>query len=64
MKKLTTVDAYIDQFDAEQQEVLRQMRSIVLHHIPQGTEELISYAMPTYKYKGKMCCILLFSKHT
>lgn len=24
MKKLTTVDAYIDQFDAEQQEVLQQ----------------------------------------
>src|SRR5690606_14418181 len=40
VKKLKTVDAYIDQFDAEQQEVLRQMRSIVLHHIPQGKNVL------------------------
>lgn len=64
MKKLTTVDAYIDQFDAEQQELLRQIRSIVLHHIPQGTEELISYAMPTYKYQGKnVLHFALFKTH-
>src|SRR5690606_15013257 len=45
-------------------EVLRQMRSIVLHHIPQGTEELISYAMPSYKYQGtNVLHLALFKTH-
>ncbi|GLR19760.1 iron chaperone [Portibacter lacus] len=46
------VTAYIGQFPAEVQEILRQIRSIIIELAPYA-EESISYGMPAYKLNKK-----------
>lgn len=46
-----SVDAYIDSFPGEVQEILREVRSRVLDAVP-GGEERISYAVPTVTVDG------------
>lgn len=52
MKKADNVDAYIGQFPAATQAVLKQVRAAVLKAAPKA-EESISYGMPAYKVNGK-----------
>lgn len=52
MKKAGNVDAYIGQFPAATQAVLKQVRAAVLKAAPKA-EESISYGMPAYKVNGK-----------
>lgn len=52
MKKAGNVDAYIGQFPAATQAVLKQVRAAVLKVAPKA-EESISYGMPAYKVNGK-----------
>lgn len=47
------VDAYISAFPKEVQKVLEQVRSAIRKAAP-NAEETISYAMPAFKYKGKV----------
>lgn len=52
MKKAGNVDAYIGQFPAATQAVLKQVRAAVLKAAPKA-EESISYGMPAYKVNDK-----------
>lgn len=51
-KKVTTVDAYIEEFSPEVQVLLRKMRNTILE-VASDTQESISYGMPAYKTHGK-----------
>ena len=46
------VTAYIGQFPAEVQEILRQIRSVIIELAPYA-EESLSYGMPAYKLNKK-----------
>jgi len=46
-----TVDEYIAGFPAGTQKLLKQLRATIKKAAP-GAEEIISYMMPAYKYKG------------
>lgn len=52
MKTAASVDAYIKQFPASTQEILKQMRHAITKAAPKA-EESISYGMPAYKTNGK-----------
>ena len=48
----TTIDAYIAEFPAETQAVLREIRALVRASAPAATET-ISYAIPTFDLGGR-----------
>ncbi len=49
---MKTVDDYIAQFPENTQELLNQIRKIIIEIAPEAVES-ISYAMPAYKQNGK-----------
>lgn len=52
MEKYVTVDAYINSFSKEDQELLKKMRKHIIELVPNVVES-ISYGMPGYKLNGK-----------
>ena len=52
MSIFKNVDDYIASFPSETQTILEQVRATIKKAAP-GAEELISYAIPGYKFKGK-----------
>jgi uncharacterized protein YdhG (YjbR/CyaY superfamily) len=52
MNSYKNVEEYISSFPESTQQLLSQIREIILKHSPEA-EESISYGMPTYKQKGK-----------
>ena len=52
MKKVSTVEEYIESFPASIQKLLVQMRKTIKAAAPKA-EEAINYGMPGYKYLGK-----------
>ena len=57
-----TVDDYINSFPDGVQVLLRQMRTTIQSAAP-GAEEVISYAMPTYKLYGNLVHFAAFKAH-
>jgi uncharacterized protein YdhG (YjbR/CyaY superfamily) len=51
-ENFTTVDEYISLFSENVQELLNQIRKIIIETQPEAVEN-IAYRMPAYKYKGK-----------
>jgi uncharacterized protein YdhG (YjbR/CyaY superfamily) len=49
---MTVIDDYLKNVDPIQRTELERIRSIALEMLP-GAQEVISYGMPTIKYKGK-----------
>lgn len=49
---MTTIDEYLANVPESQREELQKLRKFIQHTVPEA-EEAISYAMPTFKYKGK-----------
>ncbi len=60
MKKPTSVNEYIASYPPEIQEKLKTIRAAIQQAAPQA-EEVISYGMPAYKYKGMLA---YFAGHT
>jgi uncharacterized protein YdhG (YjbR/CyaY superfamily) len=60
MKKPESVDAYIASFPAEVQTLLQQMRSAIKQAAPDA-EEIISYGIPAFRFKGML---VWFAAHT
>ena len=50
--KATTIDEYMADFPKEVQVILQNIRQTI-HGIVPDAEEAISYAIPTFKFKGK-----------
>lgn len=62
MKKVRTVDEYIDLHPERVQEVLRRMRNIVHDNAP-GVEEAMAYGIPTFRLKGDLVHFGAYEKH-
>lgn len=61
-KAAESVDKYIEQFPADVQERLEQMRKTIRDTAPTA-EEMISYAIPSYRLNGMLVHFAAFSKH-
>ena len=62
MTKNSLVDLYIQQFDADTQLMLEQLRAIIRKAAPDA-EEVISYQMPAYKLNGMLVYFAAHTKH-
>jgi uncharacterized protein YdhG (YjbR/CyaY superfamily) len=62
MRTPKDVEEYFSWFPQETQEKMSQVKSAILKVMPQA-EEGISYAMPTYKYKGLLAHYAAYEKH-
>ncbi len=60
--KFETVDAYIESFPSEAQEVLRQIRAAIRQAIPEA-EEVISYQLPAFSYHGMVIYYSAYKEH-
>lgn len=60
--KFTSVDEYVVSFPEDVQEIIRDIRDVVLRVMP-GAEELISYDMPTFVLGKKRVYFAAWKKH-
>jgi len=49
---MSVIDDYLDRFSGSEKAELEKIRSIVVKTVPEA-EEVITYGMPGFKYKGK-----------
>lgn len=61
-KPFKDIDDYISAFPDHTQQLLQQVRSTIRKAAP-GAEEVISYQMPAYKYKGILVYFAGYKKH-
>jgi uncharacterized protein YdhG (YjbR/CyaY superfamily) len=57
-----SIDGYIAAFPMETQEILQQIRETIKKAAPQA-EETISYAIPTFTFKGNLVHFAAFKNH-
>ena len=59
-----TVDEYLAPFTGETKARLNQIRTLIKKTVPDGTEEVISYAIPAYKLnKNRVVYFAGYDKH-
>jgi uncharacterized protein YdhG (YjbR/CyaY superfamily) len=64
MNTVKSIDDYISSFPQEVQEKLKTLRDLIRSLVPVGTEESISYGIPTFKLNGKYIVYFAgFKKH-
>ncbi|HVM88579.1 MAG TPA: DUF1801 domain-containing protein [Puia sp.] len=54
LKPGATVDDYIKSCPEDIREILKKIRTVIRKAAPPGAEEVISYGMPAFKYKGML----------
>lgn len=62
MKSVSDVEKYIENAPKEIQSKLKELRAAIKDAAPTA-EELISYGMPYYAYKGRLVYFSVFKKH-
>ncbi|RWY46201.1 iron chaperone [Mucilaginibacter gilvus] len=62
MRTPKDVEEYFSWFSEATQNAMRQVKDTILKVMPQA-EESISYAIPTYKYKGLLAHYAAYEKH-
>jgi uncharacterized protein YdhG (YjbR/CyaY superfamily) len=60
--KFKTVDEYISTFPPKVKNILKQLRKTIKDAAP-GAEEVISYNMPAFKYKGVVVYYAAWKEH-
>jgi len=58
-----TIDEYLAGVPEPARTTLNKMRSVILSAAPKGTEEIISYKIPAFKYKGVLVWFAAFADH-
>ncbi len=58
----TSVDAYIANQPEPVQAALKQLRQVIKNAVPEA-QEVISYAMPAYKFHGMLAYFSAFKNH-
>jgi uncharacterized protein YdhG (YjbR/CyaY superfamily) len=56
------IDHYIAEFPDETRELLEQLRATIRNAAPEA-EEVISYRMPAYKYRGMLVYFAAYKNH-
>lgn len=59
---MTVIDDYLASISHPQKEILRRMYKVVRQTVPDATEEM-SYAMPSFKYRGKGLVAIIVNKN-
>jgi len=60
---MSVIDDYLDKYSGPEKAELEKVRSIVKAAVPEA-EEVITYAMPGFKYKGKyLVAFSIFKDH-
>jgi uncharacterized protein YdhG (YjbR/CyaY superfamily) len=59
----STVDEYIEQVPEPARTTLNTIRTIIRSVVPAEATEVISYGIPTFKYKGSLFAYAAFSDH-
>jgi len=60
---MSVIDDYLDRFSGPERAELEKIRSIVNETVPEA-EEVITYSMPGFKYKGKyLIAFSVFKDH-
>lgn len=62
LEKSQTIDDYISHFPEDVRKILEEIRYTILETIPE-TEEVISYRMPAFKFKGILVYFAAFKDH-
>jgi uncharacterized protein YdhG (YjbR/CyaY superfamily) len=57
-----TVDEYLDRLPADVHQMLQRVRETIIKTVPEA-QELISYQIPGYKYKGYSIHFAAFKNH-
>jgi|SRR5208282_223736 len=58
-----TVDEYLEQVPEPARSTLKKMRAVIQSVVPAETTEVITYGMPTFKYKRALVAIGAFKDH-
>lgn len=59
----SAVDEYLARVPEPARATLAKVRAVILTTVPKGTEEVISYGMPAYKYNGMLFGFAAFKDH-
>ena len=57
-----SIDEYINAYDKDEQQVLQKMRNAIKKAVPDA-EEVISYQVPAFKYKGWIFYFGAYTNH-
>lgn len=57
------VDEYLARVPEPARSTLKKVRAVIRSMVPAGTTEVISYGMPTFKYKRGLVAFAAFSNH-
>lgn len=57
-----TIDAYIEQYPQDVQQILQKIRAVIQEAAPQA-EEKISYGMPGFAYHGALVWFAVHTRH-
>lgn len=58
-----TVDEYLADVPEPAHSALRHIRKVIQSVVPKETTEVISYGIPTFKYRGMLVAYAAFKKH-
>lgn len=58
-----TVDEYLASTSEPAQSTLRHIRAVIRSVVPKETTEVISYGIPTFKFRGMLMAYAAFKKH-
>ncbi len=58
-----TVDEYLERVPEPARTTLTRIRAIIQSVVPEGTTEVISYQIPTFRYKGALFGYAAFTNH-
>lgn len=57
------MEEYINSFPEATQKILREVRDAIRAVVPEGTEEIMSYEMPTFRYKKNLVHFAAWNNH-
>ncbi|MBS1829823.1 MAG: DUF1801 domain-containing protein [Acidobacteria bacterium] len=63
MPEVNTVDEYLAALSEPARSTLYQIRSMIRSMVPAEATEIISYRIPTFRYKGALVGFAAFPKH-
>jgi uncharacterized protein YdhG (YjbR/CyaY superfamily) len=57
------MEEYINTFPEATQKILREVRDAIRSVVPEGTEEIMSYEMPTFKFQKNLVHFAAWNNH-
>jgi uncharacterized protein YdhG (YjbR/CyaY superfamily) len=58
-----TVEEYLERVPQPARSTLNKMRAVIRSAVPEGTTEVISYGIPTFRYRKMLVAVAAFKDH-